>query len=413
MAGLVRATLVLATRARAMQLFATGDPVPALGEQCRTAAPGDDCYEAVRWAKQKGIVDHPGWYPTLTKDSSFEQFQAFLHGLERLSGRCTRPCPEPPEARRAEHAARDLEARLQPEEPEPEPPAAEANDTHSDPEPAPQPQLEIVQRPEGPPPTPTAGGCYVWQPDGCPRKGLAPLQRWRHDVWGEDVASVAEYDATEAACERRKRHWDSFCGTNSTRTVLVDSSGKTQAEAAEVAEAAEAEPAPTEAPPTAPAARATLVPPAPGEPGCYVLLPRGCTNQPKLRVQNEWRRDVWGELNKDALRDAQKCQKRRVAFQAWCGVDYVVMSWVPAVPTNSSDEQPPAPVEPGCYVLLPRSGCSNQPKLRMQNSWRRDAWGEQNKDALKGEQTCQRRRVAIQAWCGADDVVMRWVPARG
>ena len=52
---------------------------PAL-ERCRTAVEGDACYEKVVWAMRTGVVERPDWYPSLTRSSSFEDFQWFLHG---------------------------------------------------------------------------------------------------------------------------------------------------------------------------------------------------------------------------------------------------------------------------------------------------------------------------------------------
>jgi len=68
-------------------------PVPAPApEECHTSVEGDACYDKVIWAMQKGVVERPGWYPDLTMDSSFEDFQRFLHGEARLSHICPEPC---------------------------------------------------------------------------------------------------------------------------------------------------------------------------------------------------------------------------------------------------------------------------------------------------------------------------------
>ncbi|CAK0813215.1 unnamed protein product, partial [Prorocentrum cordatum] len=57
---------------------------------CHTAAPGEECYGHVAWAKQEGIRDDPEWYPNLSLESSFEDFQnlLWLNGLHE----CQRPC---------------------------------------------------------------------------------------------------------------------------------------------------------------------------------------------------------------------------------------------------------------------------------------------------------------------------------
>ena len=61
-------------------------------ERCRTAVEGDACYEKVVWAMRTGVVERPDWYPSLTRSSSFEDFQRFLHGRPRLSSVCPEPC---------------------------------------------------------------------------------------------------------------------------------------------------------------------------------------------------------------------------------------------------------------------------------------------------------------------------------
>jgi len=63
-------------------------PMPCA--RCRAAVPGDVCYIGVMWAMQHGIADHPDWYPSLTPESPFEDFQEVLHG--RNQERCAFPC---------------------------------------------------------------------------------------------------------------------------------------------------------------------------------------------------------------------------------------------------------------------------------------------------------------------------------
>merc|ERR1712060_175675 len=65
-------------------------PCPPLPVSCHTAAPGETCHRHVKWAMEKGIKIFPSWYPTLTKDSSFESFQEWLHHLHH--GECAQPC---------------------------------------------------------------------------------------------------------------------------------------------------------------------------------------------------------------------------------------------------------------------------------------------------------------------------------
>lgn len=58
---------------------------------CHLAVRGEECYEHVEWAMQFGIASHPEWYPGLTQNSSFEEFQARLHNINH--GNCSEPCP--------------------------------------------------------------------------------------------------------------------------------------------------------------------------------------------------------------------------------------------------------------------------------------------------------------------------------
>merc|ERR1711920_317879 len=64
------------------------DEVQAVAEDQQL--PGDVCYTGVMWAMQHGIADHPDWYPSLTPESAFEDFQEVLHG--RNQERCAFPC---------------------------------------------------------------------------------------------------------------------------------------------------------------------------------------------------------------------------------------------------------------------------------------------------------------------------------
>jgi FAD/FMN-containing dehydrogenase len=57
---------------------------------CHTAVPGEECYGHAAWAHQEGIRSSPQWYPGLSLESSFEDFQEQLwtNGLYE----CERPC---------------------------------------------------------------------------------------------------------------------------------------------------------------------------------------------------------------------------------------------------------------------------------------------------------------------------------
>ena len=73
---------------------AAPDTSPRLEHQtppgCRTAIDGDSCFQHVDWAMKVGINEPEGsdWYPGLTADSSFEEFQAGL-----MHKGCPMPCP--------------------------------------------------------------------------------------------------------------------------------------------------------------------------------------------------------------------------------------------------------------------------------------------------------------------------------
>ena len=58
---------------------------------CRTSQVGEECYDAVQWAMTSGIVTNPEWYPGLTAESSFEDFQTFFFKERTLSGVCEAP----------------------------------------------------------------------------------------------------------------------------------------------------------------------------------------------------------------------------------------------------------------------------------------------------------------------------------
>ena len=60
--------------------------------ECRDVDESDPCYEAVNWAMQDGIDEHPEWYPGLTPSSSFKEFQQYLHDIGADDGACPAPC---------------------------------------------------------------------------------------------------------------------------------------------------------------------------------------------------------------------------------------------------------------------------------------------------------------------------------
>jgi len=62
-------------------------------EACRLAVAGEECYEAVEWAMEHGIRQHPEWYPDLTPESPTEAFQDHLYRTGH--GNCPQPCSVP------------------------------------------------------------------------------------------------------------------------------------------------------------------------------------------------------------------------------------------------------------------------------------------------------------------------------
>jgi len=57
---------------------------------CHDAVLGEACYEDTMWAKSHAINTRPHWYPGLTNESSFADFQAHLHHC--YWSRCPMPC---------------------------------------------------------------------------------------------------------------------------------------------------------------------------------------------------------------------------------------------------------------------------------------------------------------------------------
>jgi len=63
-------------------------------EECEDAAPGSNCSMQVTWAMEHGIYDRPEWYPSLTEHSSFQEFQARLFRGQQAGEKthCKEPC---------------------------------------------------------------------------------------------------------------------------------------------------------------------------------------------------------------------------------------------------------------------------------------------------------------------------------
>jgi len=60
-------------------------------EACHTAVEGEACYDAVQWVINTGLTTHPDWYPTLSSTSSFQDIQEFLHASSS-NDNCAKPC---------------------------------------------------------------------------------------------------------------------------------------------------------------------------------------------------------------------------------------------------------------------------------------------------------------------------------
>jgi hypothetical protein len=63
-------------------------------DACHTAIETDECHSHVLWAKDVGIYQYPHWYPGLSHQSSFEDFQASLHASGHGFGMCPQPCAQ-------------------------------------------------------------------------------------------------------------------------------------------------------------------------------------------------------------------------------------------------------------------------------------------------------------------------------
>jgi hypothetical protein len=61
-------------------------------KDCYTSVKGEACYESVKSAIRTCKLAKTACYFPMTKDSSFEDFQRYLHGTARLSHVCPEPC---------------------------------------------------------------------------------------------------------------------------------------------------------------------------------------------------------------------------------------------------------------------------------------------------------------------------------
>jgi hypothetical protein len=66
-----------------------GSALGSEGKGCYTAQSGDDCYDNVKWHMQD-LQNHPKWYGDLNLESTFEDFQAWVHSGSPTT--CPKPC---------------------------------------------------------------------------------------------------------------------------------------------------------------------------------------------------------------------------------------------------------------------------------------------------------------------------------
>merc|ERR1711998_603835 len=113
------------------------------------------------------------------------------------------------------------------------------------------------------PPEPTAPGCYVKTPSGCPSQSYNAYS-WTQDTWGEEHRNAGAF---ESQCmDTRKSEYNSWCGASDTVMKFI--------------------------PPATPE-------PDPTSPGCWVRTPNACPNQAGFNART-WTRDSWGESHSGA-----------------------------------------------------------------------------------------------------------------
>jgi len=257
--------------------------------------------------------------------------------------------------------------------------------------------------PEGAPATPRGTGCFVWLPSGCKNSRFEQKSDWKRDKWGEDNMGTGE---SVEACSARNSAFNGWCGVKDAVMLYVspqaalseDDPASTEVALSDYASEKDVTPWPAGAPadperasvadvegflralhadeekPTAedeadssstgpssavpqhaasgaegslavhpgqglvfPPHLAAKVPELPKTTGCYVWLPSGCLRN-QLDAKNRWRRDFWGEANRNAKFDASACKSRKDAYNDWCGVFDAVTLHAAAPPEHSEGE---------------------------------------------------------------------------
>mmetsp|Transcript_55180 Transcript_55180/g.143906 ORF Transcript_55180/g.143906 Transcript_55180/m.143906 type:complete len:250 (+) Transcript_55180:70-819(+) len=74
----------------AVDVAMAGQPQEGSDDLCHDAVLGEACYNDTIWAKGYAINTRPQWYPGLSNESSFADFQAHLHYC--YWDRCPMPC---------------------------------------------------------------------------------------------------------------------------------------------------------------------------------------------------------------------------------------------------------------------------------------------------------------------------------
>ncbi|CAK0837882.1 unnamed protein product [Prorocentrum cordatum] len=252
----------------------------------------------------------------------------------------------------------------------------------------------MIRVPLAAPPQPLRRGCYAWQPEGCPLQGenSVPVD------WKLDALEAID---TQAACFMRKQHFDTFCGTRSTKMVFVPEDRAAETGAPEKASAEErdvdtyvvsgpddsntstvlgpagqegsaeraagglvgriVEPAALhEGLPEwwslivagAPQESFSLVSRPPESPGCYFYVPAGCQGQDDDPSPPGWKLDVLGKrlFRKDLDKKDTACALRKVFYDRWCHANDTMMARVPAL--AAEEESTPAAPDKAVAVEL-------------------------------------------------------------
>jgi len=151
-----------------------------------------------------------------------------------------------------------------------------------------------------PPPAPTAVGCHMWMPSGCPRQPKFDSTRyeagWVLDV-GKDWVGVHFSESNFKAkgmCRERRMKLNAYCGVVDVKSMYIGSVAK-----------------------------------LPEAPGCYLMMPSGCPRQPTFDASNWkglWGVDQWHGWVENEVKqrtDGDKkaiCEDaRRQAINSWCG----------------------------------------------------------------------------------------------